>query len=138
MATIKQGLIEHEMDIQAPPQVVFAYFTQADKMVLWKGQEATLDPQPGGLYRVSFADGNIVRGEFRLVQPYTRIVFTWGWEDDQQVPPGSSTVEVQFISIEQGTRVIVRHSGLPIAFLLKHSEGWMLFGNNLLAALNTA
>ena len=139
MATvvIKAGYIEHEIHIKAPPHIVFEYFTQSEKMIRWKGQRATLDPRPGGLYHVLFDDGNSVRGEFRAVQPYTRIVFTWGWEGDDEVPPGSSTVEVKFNATEDGTQVILRHTGLPSASLPKHSHGWSLFGDRLVTAIGS-
>jgi uncharacterized protein YndB with AHSA1/START domain len=46
-------------------------------MVMWKGILASLDPQPGGLYRVEISQRDIVRGEFIELEPYSRIVFTW-------------------------------------------------------------
>ena len=31
-------------------------------------------------------------GEFVELDPPNHLVFTWGWEGDEDVPPGSSTV----------------------------------------------
>src|SRR5436190_20092200 len=34
--------------------------------------------------------GHIVVGEYVLVEPPMRVVFTWGWEGNPDLPPGSS------------------------------------------------
>jgi hypothetical protein len=36
------------IDIEAPPEVVFAHLASAERMVAWMGQHADLDPSPGG------------------------------------------------------------------------------------------
>ena len=46
--------IEHEIHISAPPEAVFAYFTDPNEHVRWMGLQATLDPTPGGTYRVEY------------------------------------------------------------------------------------
>jgi uncharacterized protein YndB with AHSA1/START domain len=49
--------IEQEIHIQAPPEVVFAFFTDAAKHPRWMGRNAVLDPRPGGVYRVEVNEG---------------------------------------------------------------------------------
>ena len=49
--------------------------------------EATLEPVPGGVYRVSMRDGVEAAGEFVEVDPPRRLVFTWGWTQDHAVRP---------------------------------------------------
>ena len=78
------------------PEVIFGFFTDPAKMVQWKGTEAMLDPRPGGTYRVNVTGREIARGEYLEITPYTRIVFTWGWEEGP-ITPGSTTVEVRLI-----------------------------------------
>ena len=72
--------ITREIYIAAPPQTVYAYFTDPVKALRWKGQDATLDPRPSGVYRLILGEGNIVRGEYVRLTPYSQIVFTWGWK----------------------------------------------------------
>ena len=36
--------IVREVRIDAPPEDVFPFFTDPDKMIVWKAIEATLDP----------------------------------------------------------------------------------------------
>jgi uncharacterized protein YndB with AHSA1/START domain len=86
---------ELEVRIEARPETVFEFFVDPEKMSRWKGSSAELDPRSGGTYRVGgIAGGATVVGEFVEIDPPQRVVFTWGWEDDEEVPPGSSTVEV--------------------------------------------
>src|SRR5436309_4266824 len=72
--------IKYELRVAASPETVFAYFTDPGKMVQWMGTEATLDPRPGGVCRINPSGHALMHGEYVEVVPYTRIVFTWGWE----------------------------------------------------------
>jgi len=57
--------------------------------------------------------------------PFTRIVFTWGWEGDASpLPPGSTTVEVSFSADGEATVVRLRHLGLPADQREAHAKGW--------------
>jgi uncharacterized protein YndB with AHSA1/START domain len=93
-------------------------------MVRWKGRQATLDPRPGGVYRVDINGTYIARGEYVEIVPHRRIVFTWGWEGDNPLPPGASTVEVVFIPDGDDTIVRLTHRDLPADSRDSHSHGW--------------
>ena len=98
------------------------------KALRWKGQDATLDPRPGGVYRLILGEGNIVRGEYVRLTPYSQIVFTWGWEGESApIPPGASTVEINLVAEQDGTLVRLRHYGLPPSARQAHVEGWDYF-----------
>src|SRR4051794_39149003 len=94
MAVDASGVVEREIRIDARPETVFGFFTDPELLLRWKGLEATLEPRPGGTYRVVVNARSIVRGEFVEVTPHTRVVFTWGFEGSEGLPPGASTVEV--------------------------------------------
>jgi uncharacterized protein YndB with AHSA1/START domain len=115
--------VSREVRINAPPEVIFAFFTDPAKMVQWKGTEAMLDPRPGGVYRVNVTGRETARGEYLEITPYTRIVFTWGWEEGP-ITPGSTTVEVRFIPDGDGTIVHLSHAGLSGEALDTHVMGW--------------
>ena len=103
--------VMREVRIAASPEVIFSFFTDPEKMVQWKGTEAMLDPRPGGVYRVNVTGHEIARGEYLAIEPYTRIVFSWGWEEGP-ITPGSTMVEVRLIPDAGGTLVQLRHAGL--------------------------
>jgi uncharacterized protein YndB with AHSA1/START domain len=117
--------IEREVHIEAPPDTVFEFFTDPVKAVRWMGVVATLDPRPGGVYRVEIGPYTAV-GEFVEVDPPNRIAWTWGWEEEgMTTPPGSSTVEMTLTPVDGGTLVRLVHSGLPTAESAQaHDHGW--------------
>ncbi len=118
--------LEHEIWIAARPETVFPFFTDPVKLVEWKGVNATLVAKNGGVYRVNLNGRDIIRGEYLEVTPFRRVVFTWGWEGaNSPLPPGASTVEVNLIADGKGTRVRLRHNGLPDGPVRQqHRQGW--------------
>ncbi|MGH7685762.1 MAG: SRPBCC family protein [Candidatus Dormibacteria bacterium] len=120
-------VIEVTVHIAAPRETVFAYFTDPSRYLEWMGSDATLDPVPGGAYRVHMRDGVEARGEFVALEPPHRVEFTWGWAGDNEVPPGSSRVVVTLTVEDGGTRVVLRHHGLPSDQQREHHrQGWLL------------
>lgn len=120
-------VIEHEIRIAARPETVFPYFTDPVRLASWMGSSATLDPRPGGVCRVDFeARGAAALGEFVAVEPYDRIVFSWGWEQGFfETTPQSTEVEVTFTPDGDGTRLRLTHRRLPSAEAgAFHSAGW--------------
>ena len=79
-----------EVRIEAEHEIVFAYLTDPVRMTEWFGRSATLDPRPGGIYRVELSDEDTAEGRFVEVDPPSRAVFTFGWQHGEHVPPGSS------------------------------------------------
>ncbi|HEY9483974.1 MAG TPA: SRPBCC domain-containing protein [Micromonosporaceae bacterium] len=123
--------LEVTVYIAARPETVFAYFTDPDRYVQWMGSHATLDPVPGGVYRVDVR-GSAAIGEFVEIDPPNRIVFTWGWTHDPAVPPGSTRVVVTFRAENSGTRVVLSHHGLPDDEQGRHHrEGWQVYLDRL-------
>jgi uncharacterized protein YndB with AHSA1/START domain len=117
-----------EQRIEAPPGVVFSYFTDPEKYRRWKGERAELDPRPGGRYRVEMGGGPVMLGEYVEVEAPRRLVFTWGWEGDDSMPPGSTTVEVTLIPDRDATLVRLRHRGFPtMEAREQHLQGWQMF-----------
>src|SRR5215831_19856816 len=104
--------IERQIFIAASPETVFRFFVEPDFMALWFGQQHTLDPRPGGIFRVEVTTGTFARGTYTEVTPHRRIAFTWGWEGRDDLPPGQSRVEIELVPKGSGTLLRLRHSGL--------------------------
>jgi uncharacterized protein YndB with AHSA1/START domain len=118
-------VLEREVRIAARPETIFPFLIDQEKMVLWQGISARLDPRPGGIYQCNISGQNIAHGEFVAVEPPYRVVYTFGWEGEGQlVPPGSSTVEITLTADGDGTILRLRHSGLPAEARGPHGEGW--------------
>ena len=127
MPSSEPDVIQQEIQIAARPETVFAFFTDPAKMLRWKGVEATLEPRPGGIYRVDMHGGRaIASGRYVEVVPHSRIVFTWGWEDEgNAVPPGTTTIDVPLTPAGEGTLLRLTHRDLPTAEMReRHGERW--------------
>jgi uncharacterized protein YndB with AHSA1/START domain len=120
--------LEVSVHIAARPEIVYGYFTDPTRYAQWMGNQATLEPVPGGIYRVGMRDGMAAAGRFVDLDPPHRLVFTWGWTNDPAVPPGSTRVEVTLTAENGGTRVVLRHYDLPDPDqIAHHDKGWQLY-----------
>ena len=133
--------VEVTMHIPAAPEDVFPYFTDPARYVQWMGREAKLEPVPGGVYRISMPDGFAAAGEFLEVSQPHRVVFSWGFADDEAakrtkhkpgettsgsaMPPGSTRVTVTLQDEDGGSRLTLRHENLPNPDLREgHAVAW--------------
>jgi uncharacterized protein YndB with AHSA1/START domain len=125
MTLTETSAIEREVRIEAQPETIFPFFTDPELFARWGGV-ATLDPQPGGIFRMAVNAEHIARGEYVIVEPPRRVVFTWGWEaEDSSVPPGGSTVEVTLTPDGETTLVRLVHRDLPSKESAdSHAAGW--------------
>lgn len=130
----ERNIAEREIRIAARPDIVFPFLVDPAKMVRWLGIEVSLDPRPGGVYRVNINGRDVVSGNFIEVVPNSRVVFTWGWEGENvQVPPGASTVEITLSEDGDGTLLRLRHLNLPTEERDNHLLGWDHFLSRLVA-----
>jgi len=130
--------IMRELYIDAPPETVFAFFVDPDKLLQWKGMRCELDPRPGGVFRLEIDEANIVRGEYIAVESPRRLVLTWGWESGPPLPPGASMVTVVLTAQANGTLLRLVHTGLPPPFVVAHTTGWDHYLPRLVAAAESA
>jgi uncharacterized protein YndB with AHSA1/START domain len=131
-------VVRRETQIAAPPATVFAFLTDPEKIISWMSAEATTEAYPGGLYLlkgVGADHARVARGAFREVVPVHRLAYTFGWEGGQEVPPGSSLIEIDLIERNGGTLLRMTHSGLPNeAQCANHNKGWAHYLDRLTIA----
>ena len=133
-ATEARTTFTRELHINASRETVFSYFTDPAKMARWMGIEHRLDPVPGGAFRVDMNGRNVAAGRFVEVEHPARVVFTWGWEASEEMPPGSSTVEVRLTADGDATILDFVHRDLTPEQAERHGEGW----DHFLARLGVA
>jgi uncharacterized protein YndB with AHSA1/START domain len=117
-------VLQREIHIEASPATVFAFLTEPEKMLTWMGIECVFEPRPGGAYRCNVTGESIAAGEVIEIVPHSRVVYSWGWEGGEELPPGASRVEITLEEAGGGTRLTLRHSGLSAHLAERHGEGW--------------
>lgn len=127
MTTNAPEILETEIQIAARPETVFGFLDNADGLNRWLSTSADVDARPGGIFRAVMDGKYTASGTFVSIEPYSRVVFTWGWEGSDTLPPGASTVEITLIPDDGGTLLRLRHLDLPIGELESHRQGWIHF-----------
>ena len=121
--------------IEAPPEAVFRFFVDPERLMRWLGTEADIDPTPGGRMRVNVNGDDVAVGAYTVVDAPRRVAFTWGWDGNDGVPPGSTTITVDLDPVDGGTELTLTHSGLPDEHACRqHREGWTHYLGRLAAA----
>jgi uncharacterized protein YndB with AHSA1/START domain/DNA-binding transcriptional ArsR family regulator len=132
-----------EIFVAAPPSRVFDAWREARTAAtfLCVGDpalgEARIDARVGGEIYVAMSDGTtriLHRGEFLVVDPPSRLVFTW---ISQPTDLRLTVVSVDFVAERGGTRVSLVHEGFadPQA-ATSHAGGWSTILANLVATLD--
>ena len=121
--------------IEAPPERVYGFFTDPALWSRWQGTSARVDAQPGGVLQIAMgpAGSGLAEGRFVELDPFERIVFTWGWSSSplSTLPPGSTVVTVHLRPDGDGTVVTLTHDSLPPDEREIHEAGWMLYLDRL-------
>jgi uncharacterized protein YndB with AHSA1/START domain len=119
--------------IRAPREKVFAAWTEARHLIAWWGPNAAVncpsaevDLRVGGRYRIAnrFPDGRLlwIVGEFEVIEPPSRLVFSWKLGDEAA---RAERVSVEFESRGAATEVIVTHERIAdAATRAGHEQGW--------------
>jgi uncharacterized protein YndB with AHSA1/START domain len=118
--------------LAAPPETVFAAWTEPQRMLRWFAPAATetihaeTDVRVGGRFRVLMraADGeeHDVSGVYREVVPNEKLVFTWAW---RTLPERESLVTVRLRREGDATVLTLTHEQLfDEAARSDHRDGW--------------
>ena len=127
-------VIEREILIEAPAEVVWRTITEPDQMRLWFADQVDLVVEPGAHGYMRFGDqgGPVV---VETVDPPTRFSFRWNHPRDEEPVVGNSVL-VEFTLTPMGderTRVRVSERGHELRdspdaekqrYADEHREGW--------------
>jgi len=125
---------EKSVLVPLDPEATFALLTEPERLRRWQAVTARVELRAGGQYRWTINPGHTASGTITEVEAGKRIVFTWGWEDSDDLAPGASTVTTTLEPAEGGTNVRLVHSGLTPEQAAGHLEGWNHYGERLVAA----
>lgn len=130
----------------APINRVFRAWSDPEVLKMWwhAGAEyecsvAEVDFKVDGLYRLGMIHiekkvEHVVGGRFIEIIPNKKIVFTWKWENRDEID--SSTVSIDLIETENGTDLILTHTGFSSDDSKNdHNRGWNLCLDELINLL---
>jgi uncharacterized protein YndB with AHSA1/START domain len=120
--------LKHQLDrtveIQAPPEAVFRYFTDSARWAKWWGAGSTIDPRPGGRVYIRYPNAVEAGGEVIEIVPPERIIFSFGYANGQPIPLGASRVTIRLEPAGGATRLHLRHEFEDHAVRDQHVQGW--------------
>jgi uncharacterized protein YndB with AHSA1/START domain len=133
--TAKKLSLEIKRLIKAPPDRVYAAWTDPGQLKQWFGpekvqtRELIADARVGGKFRWDLINSEgekmTCRGEYRELQPDKKIVFTWQWEDDEDWQNHISVVTVELYERDGDTELRLIHEQLPNEESRDgHTGGW--------------
>ena len=143
MNTATSTIVEVTRIFDASPKRVFDAWMVRENWQNWIGPEGIncevpqLDAEVGGRYRINMeltnGDRIPVTGAYQVIEPYKRIVFTWGWGGD---PSRTSTITLTFRDLGGKTELTLRQEGLPtVESRDDHTKGWNSALNKLVRYL---
>ena len=100
----------------------------------WETPTAEVDVRVGGGIRIVMRDPTDgseagATGEYRVVEPPHRLVFTWVWDDQTDRP---QLIELEFSERDGRTTVLMTNSAIPTEARLESQErGWEVCYDNL-------
>jgi uncharacterized protein YndB with AHSA1/START domain len=104
--------ITREIDIDAPPEVVWGIVTEARHLAGWFSDEAEIDLRPGGAMLLTWHGHGTYRAVVETVEPPHTFAFRWVRREGVEPVEGSSTlVVITLMPNGAGTRLQVVESG---------------------------
>jgi uncharacterized protein YndB with AHSA1/START domain len=116
--------VERSVEIQAPRETVFRYFTDSERWAKWWGAGSTIEPHPGGKVFIRHPNAVEVVGEVLEIAAPDCIKFTWGNAGGQPIPPGSSRVTIWLEPEGDATRVHLLHEFADEPTRDEYVQGW--------------
>jgi uncharacterized protein YndB with AHSA1/START domain len=116
--------VERSVEIQAPRETVFRYFTDSARWAKWWGAGSTIEPRPGGKVYIRHPNAVEVVGEVLEIASPDRIMFTWGNAGGKPIPPGGSRVTIRLEPYGHATRLHLVHEFADASVGDEYVQGW--------------
>ena len=127
--------IIREIEIEAPPDVVWGIVTEARHLAGWLSDEAEIDLRPGGAMLLTWRGHGVYRARVETAEPPRVFAFRWVLRDGEEPAQGNSTLVVMTLTpTEAGTRLKVVESGFSALSWPEHeraryagqnADGWV-------------
>ena len=141
MSEHRARVLRIERTFDAPVERVFEAWTSEEVLRRWlhgmRGWEtptAEVELKVGGRIRIVMRDPSGgaeagATGEYRVVEPPHRLVFTWVWDDQPERP---QLIELEFAERDGATTVLMTNSSIPTDERRESQRrGWNICFDNL-------
>jgi uncharacterized protein YndB with AHSA1/START domain len=135
VAAVVPDAITREIEIDAPPEVVWPIVTDARHLASWFSDEAEIELRPGGAMVLTWRGHGTYRARVETVDPPETFAFRWVLRDGEEPVQGGSTLVVMTLTAtDAGTRLRVVESGFSDLSWPEHeraryagqnAEGWI-------------
>ena len=114
------------------PEKVWQAWTDPAIVKSWFGSDpngtvldASLDVRLGGRFEVTFQNADKTQftctGEYKEIEPYQKLVFSWAWKDRADV---QELISIVFQAKENGTTIFFEHANIDPATTHGYESGW--------------
>lgn len=127
--------VTREIEIDAPPEVVWAIVTEGRHLAGWFSDEAEIDLRPGGAMLLTWHGHGAYRARVETVERPVTFAFRWVLRDGEEPVRGGSTLVVMtLIPTDTGTRLRVVESGFSdlswpeqerADYAAENADGWI-------------
>lgn len=131
--------IEQTYYLAASPRQVFAALTEPAELARWFADKATVVPNAGGTFRLTWSAGYTMRGKIRLLDPPRKLYVEWV---DRFEGGKVFSTEARFSLKKQGrgTLLSLTHRGFKsgkrwVALYGGIQSGWAYYLSNLRSVL---
>ncbi|HTW54924.1 MAG TPA: SRPBCC domain-containing protein [Thermoplasmata archaeon] len=131
--------VSHQYFVRAPPDRVYAAFTDPQQLVRWLCDHAEIDLRPGGRYALGWTGGPTHTGTVAALAPGRSVSLRWTWPN---VELEGTEFSLATEPKDDGALLRVDHTGFPLdprwVDLYGGAEwGWTYFAMNLKSVLET-
>jgi uncharacterized protein YndB with AHSA1/START domain len=135
VTTVVPDAVTREIEIDAPPDVVWGIITEEHHLAGWLSDEAEIDLRPGGEMLLTWHGYGAYRARIERVEPPYTLAFRWVLREGEEPAEGNSTLVVMTLTpTGAGTRLTVVESGFSglvwpaherSTYSRQNADGWI-------------
>lgn len=130
-----EGIARLVGEVPGEPSEVFRWFTEPELLTQWWPEAARTEPRIDGSFELAWpSQGTRLLGHYLVVEPGSRLVFTWAFAHEPAPP---RTVDVRLVPSDGETMVTIDHvHGDDPDERQAYIDGWKFFMERLRTALS--
>jgi len=125
---MQKGTLVKTLFLKAPPEKVWAYLTESDKLAEWfhRSRDNLRQGEAYALLSDDNPENNICWGKILQATPHSKLVYSFTHD---HLAGHETTVTWELAAQHGGTQLVMTHEGLqtsaaPLDMLSGHDKGW--------------